>query len=306
MPSLPKSTYENYFTSTTNLSIITQLGKFTVQCLFISILWVFGNFWLNYVWLQHHDIYATYYLYLFGQLYWFLIPYCVFIYIICHMLFNTITTTTNTKYYVAITMLYTLLIVFIITATIGIFYHHEEKSVHSSVIKSQSICRNIRYHQECNFLSVYIVTLYAISFCLIFTIATTILYIIQMYPRQPILTQMQSIFCCKKNLHQLQELQLQLLNSADMQTDIDMKIDTININKQQEENEETSSNSLCLCYDTLQLKYKYLLLLLIINISLFLCFIIFTFNDGATRLFKEYYKSVMIMWLILCYILKCW
>merc|ERR1712228_768756 len=68
---------------------------------------------------------------------------------------------------------------------------------HDSIFgKSNSFCRRVVF-KNCDFFSIYIMTLYIFSFFILFSISTLSLYIIQIYPKSDTSVLLQYIFCFK-------------------------------------------------------------------------------------------------------------
>ena len=114
------------------------------------------------------------------------------------MLFQPLTTLKYSKYYIFISCVWSLLIVFIVTGTLGILSHHGDKSMNSPIISRHSVCDHILYN-NCHFLTLYIFTLYAISLFLMMSISSMSLYFIQVYQKTHTMICIQSLFCFKSN-----------------------------------------------------------------------------------------------------------
>ena len=355
MPSLPPSTYYHYFPfgitdMNTSSAIWRELLCLLLKATVMALIWQIGNYNLIFV---EWDEYVQYNIFLIGQLYWFLIPYTMLLYIVLTILFEPLSLHRNSKHYIFITSIWTLVFTFMLTAIMGINEHHDEQHsiFHQSIFgNSNSFCRRMVF-KDCYFFSVYIVTLYTFSFFILLSISSCSLYIIQIYPKSDASILLQSIFCCKwKYWKLLYSKKYRLKKEAPMgfgaklissEIDSDFVVENerelktkyltdaddenANAFKQKYSNESNQTNknnkfNCCLQYITrayrkisflyhdMSLPHKYLLLIIALSLSFLICFIISTFMDiaGTGSLAKDNYEIVMILWLIICYVLKVW
>ena len=203
MPSLPPATYCHYYPFgisdiNTPGAILNKLKNLLIESGIFSLLWIIGNYCLNIIFIDHWLTYLNYHIYLIGQLYWFLIPYTLFIYVINIMLFEPlILNQPKKKYYIINACFISLCIVYIINVILGVEAHNgnlDNVTIFGS--HSNRFCERILY-KDCYFFSIYITFLYTFSFFFIMILSTLSLYTIQIYSKSYCSIFIQAIFCFK-------------------------------------------------------------------------------------------------------------
>ena len=265
------------------------------------------------------------------------------------MLFQPLTSSEHSKYYVMNVSFISLIIVYIINAILGVETH--ENGLNMSLFgHSNKFCERILY-QDCYFFTVYLIMLYTFSFFITLCISTLPLYIIQVYSKSYCSILLQSIFCCKFaywkiicnkkyriNAQKKKDSELEVgLMSSEILSDFNVTderelrvrfLSDVDENKpmdgsKQDDDTDDKANHSCACstcfcvksyrkccywYYNLYSTYKYLLLLCILNLSFLVCFMIFTLMKGAGTgdLPKTHYELIMVLWLIICFLMRSW
>eukprot|EP01084_Bolivina_argentea_P034039 62963_1 len=248
------------------------------------------------------------------------------------MLFEPLSLHKYCKHYILISCIWCLLIIFAINGIIGVNAHNK----HNITFNESILNSNIFGH-----LSIYEFILYSISFCFILSLSCTALYIIQIHSKSYISILSQTIFCCKCqywklicdkkykirqtkhstfNKHLLSSeimSEFNVENETELQTKFLSEVNENNAFSHENNNEITDKPNICLAiytqfsswYHNMYSAHKFLLLLVVLNVSFLLCFIILTVMDIAGTghsLPRDNYELVMIVWLIVCFIIKLW